>query len=72
MLFVKSIGSRLSGSRTAYAYLARTIPRFYPPEELADIMRQAGFNRALKSMPFGHGQSSKALPFERLIANPLH
>jgi len=45
MLFVKSIGSRLSASRTAYAYLARTIPRFYPPEELADIMRQAGFKK---------------------------
>jgi len=44
-LFVKMIGSRISGSGTAYGYLARTIPRFYAPEELADIMRQAGFEK---------------------------
>ena len=42
-LSVKSIGGRISGSRSAYAYLAATIPRFYPPEELARILRQAGF-----------------------------
>ena len=42
-LFVKVIGGRISGSKDAYTYLATTIPRFYPPEELADIMRQAGF-----------------------------
>ena len=42
-LFVKAIGSRVSGSRTAYAYLAKTIPRFYAAEELAGIIRQAGF-----------------------------
>jgi demethylmenaquinone methyltransferase/2-methoxy-6-polyprenyl-1,4-benzoquinol methylase len=44
-LFVKAIGSRVSGSRTAYAYLASTIPRFYSAEELADVMRQAGFEK---------------------------
>ena len=43
-LFVEQIGGRISGCRTAYAYLARTIPRFYPAEELAGIMGQAGFN----------------------------
>jgi demethylmenaquinone methyltransferase/2-methoxy-6-polyprenyl-1,4-benzoquinol methylase len=42
-LFVKLIGGRISGSNKAYAYLAKTIPRFYPAEELADIMRSAGF-----------------------------
>jgi demethylmenaquinone methyltransferase/2-methoxy-6-polyprenyl-1,4-benzoquinol methylase len=42
-LFVKSIGGRISGSKAGYAYLAKTIPRFYAAEELADIMRQAGF-----------------------------
>ncbi|MDQ7780010.1 MAG: ubiquinone/menaquinone biosynthesis methyltransferase [Planctomycetota bacterium] len=42
-LFVEPIGGRVSGSRRAYAYLARTIPRFYGAEELADIMRDAGF-----------------------------
>jgi len=42
-LFVKFVGSRISGSNKAYAYLAKTIPRFYPAGELADIMRSAGF-----------------------------
>lgn len=42
-LFVGQVGGRISGSRRAYAYLAKTIPRFYPAEELAGIMRQAGF-----------------------------
>ncbi len=44
-LFVKSIGSRISGSRAAYTYLATTIPRFYSAQELADIMSQAGFDK---------------------------
>ncbi len=44
-LFVELIGSRISGHRTAYAYLAKTIPLFYPPEELGDIFRQAGFRK---------------------------
>jgi demethylmenaquinone methyltransferase/2-methoxy-6-polyprenyl-1,4-benzoquinol methylase len=44
-LLVRAIGSRMSGSRAAYAYLAGTIPRFYSAEELADIMRQAGFEK---------------------------
>lgn len=43
-LFVKAVGSRMSGTKAAYAYLASTIPRFYSAEELADIMRQAGFD----------------------------
>ena len=42
-LLVEFIGSRISGSKTAYAYLAKTIPRFYSAEELADIIREAGF-----------------------------
>lgn len=42
-LFIKSIGKWISGSKVAYAYLAHTIPRFYSPEELSDIMRCAGF-----------------------------
>ena len=35
-------------------------------------MIRSKFNLTLKSMPSGHGQSSKALPFERLIATPIH
>jgi demethylmenaquinone methyltransferase/2-methoxy-6-polyprenyl-1,4-benzoquinol methylase len=42
-LLVKPVGSLISGSRVAYAYLSRTIPRFYCPEDLAEIMREAGF-----------------------------
>jgi demethylmenaquinone methyltransferase/2-methoxy-6-polyprenyl-1,4-benzoquinol methylase len=45
-LFVRSLGSRISGSKPAYTYLARTIPRFYSPEELAGLMREAGFAEA--------------------------
>jgi demethylmenaquinone methyltransferase/2-methoxy-6-polyprenyl-1,4-benzoquinol methylase len=42
-LFVKPVGGLISGSYSGYAYLAHTIPRFYPPEELSKIMRTAGF-----------------------------
>jgi demethylmenaquinone methyltransferase/2-methoxy-6-polyprenyl-1,4-benzoquinol methylase len=42
-LFVAQIGGRISGCPTAYAYLAKTIPRFYPAKALAEIMQQAGF-----------------------------
>lgn len=42
-LFVKPIGSRFSGSRSGYAYLASTIPRFYHTKALTDIMHQAGY-----------------------------
>ncbi|MHC4309436.1 MAG: ubiquinone/menaquinone biosynthesis methyltransferase [Planctomycetota bacterium] len=42
-LFVKSIGSLISGSRSAYGYLGKTIPAFYAAEELAEIIRQGGF-----------------------------
>jgi ubiquinone/menaquinone biosynthesis C-methylase UbiE len=40
---VKPVGYRLSGSRAGYAYLSSTIPRFYGAEELAVLLRQAGF-----------------------------
>lgn len=53
-LFVKPVGGMISGSYTAYAYLAHTIPRFYPPEELSDIMCRAGFkNVTYKKLMFG-------------------
>ena len=44
-LFVRVVGGRISSSKAAYTYLATTIPRFYRAEELADIMRQAGFEK---------------------------
>ena len=42
--FVRPLGAALSGSRPAYAYLASSIPRFYEPERLAGLMREAGFS----------------------------
>jgi len=44
-LFVKMIGTRISGAKIPYAYLANTIPRFYQPEELTEILHQAGFKK---------------------------
>jgi demethylmenaquinone methyltransferase/2-methoxy-6-polyprenyl-1,4-benzoquinol methylase len=42
---VKPVGALLSGARPAYAYLSHTIPRFYPAEELATILGDAGFEK---------------------------
>jgi demethylmenaquinone methyltransferase/2-methoxy-6-polyprenyl-1,4-benzoquinol methylase len=42
-ILVRPVGSLISGSNVAYAYLSRTIPRFYTAEDLAGIMREAGF-----------------------------
>lgn len=42
-LLVRRTGARISGSETAYAYLASTIPAFYPAPALAVILREAGF-----------------------------
>ena len=53
-LVVKPVGGLISGSQSAYAYLTHTIPRFYPPEELSEIMNQAGFkNVTCKKLLFG-------------------
>jgi len=40
---VSPIGRLLSGSDTAYTYLSHSMRHFYSPEELAEIIRQAGF-----------------------------
>ncbi len=53
-LLVKLVGERISGSHKGYAYLANTIPRFYPPKELSDIMCRAGFkNVKYRKLLFG-------------------
>jgi len=44
-LFVKQIGSRMSGSLNGYLYLSKTIPKFYTAHELAEIMNSAGFQK---------------------------
>ncbi len=43
-LLVAQIGGRISRSKKAYGYLAKSIPLFYSAEELADIMLQSGFD----------------------------
>jgi demethylmenaquinone methyltransferase/2-methoxy-6-polyprenyl-1,4-benzoquinol methylase len=40
---VEPLGHLLSRSKSGYAYLAHTIPRFYRAEEFAGIVRRAGF-----------------------------
>lgn len=53
-LFVKPLGGLISGNYPAYAYLAYTIPRFYAPEVLSAIIRQAGFEKVTyKKLLFG-------------------
>jgi demethylmenaquinone methyltransferase/2-methoxy-6-polyprenyl-1,4-benzoquinol methylase len=53
-LVVRRMGRLLSGSNNAYTYLSETIPRFYPPEELADCLYEAGFGKVhFKKMLFG-------------------
>jgi len=61
-LFVKSIGTSISGSKDAYTYLATTIPRFYSAQELADIMRSAGFDKVtFKQCLFGAAAIHQAM-----------
>lgn len=61
-LFVKQLGNRISGARTAYGYLASTIPRFYGAEELAQIMREAGFDEvSFKRLLFGAAAIHQAI-----------
>jgi len=53
-LFVKPVGGLISGSCRGYAYLKHSIPRFYQPEELRDIIRKAGFkNVTYRKLLFG-------------------
>ncbi|MFW9975767.1 MAG: ubiquinone/menaquinone biosynthesis methyltransferase [Candidatus Thorarchaeota archaeon] len=42
---VKLVGRMLSGSKTGYAYLAHTVPRFFNAEELSTILYETGFSR---------------------------
>ena len=44
-LVVSPVGAFLSGSSAGYKYLSFTIPRFYPAEELAQHIQEAGFSR---------------------------
>jgi demethylmenaquinone methyltransferase/2-methoxy-6-polyprenyl-1,4-benzoquinol methylase len=42
-IFIRRIGTAISGSKSAYAYLAATIPKFYPAKELKQILIESGF-----------------------------
>jgi demethylmenaquinone methyltransferase/2-methoxy-6-polyprenyl-1,4-benzoquinol methylase len=42
---VRHLGAFISGSRTGYSYLSRTLMRFYGAEELSAIIGEAGFRR---------------------------
>jgi len=44
-LTVRQLGTALTGSKAGYAYLANSIPRFYEADELAKILREAGFDK---------------------------
>jgi demethylmenaquinone methyltransferase/2-methoxy-6-polyprenyl-1,4-benzoquinol methylase len=51
---VRRVGSRISGSTAGYAYLSTTIPKFYGAEELAAILKEAGFAPvSVKRLLFG-------------------
>lgn len=43
-LTVYPTGGALSGAWTAYRYLSQTIPRFYDADQLATILKEAGFD----------------------------
>ena len=59
---VKQIGTLISGSKAGYGYLAGTIPRFYRPEELADILKEAGFSTVtFKRLFFGIAATHRAV-----------
>ena len=40
---VYPIGRFVSGSKSAYSYLSRSMQRFYSAEQMAEILKQAGF-----------------------------
>jgi ubiquinone/menaquinone biosynthesis C-methylase UbiE len=43
---VKPLGTFISGSKSGYAYLSYTVPRFYSADEFVQILREAGFRSA--------------------------
>ncbi len=51
---VKPLGSLISGSKSGYAYLSYTVPRFYPADQFVRILINAGFkNAGFESMTLG-------------------
>jgi demethylmenaquinone methyltransferase/2-methoxy-6-polyprenyl-1,4-benzoquinol methylase len=51
---IKLIGRIISGSKTGYAYLAHTVPRFFDAEVLSGILYESGFSKVkFVTMTFG-------------------
>lgn len=44
------IGGMISGDAAAYAYLPKSVARFFRPDELAGVMKQAGFESVRYSL----------------------
>jgi demethylmenaquinone methyltransferase/2-methoxy-6-polyprenyl-1,4-benzoquinol methylase len=42
-LFIKPVGTAMTGSRTAYGYLAGSIPRFHGAREFEELLLEAGY-----------------------------
>ena len=62
---VSPIGRLVSSSDTAYTYLSHSMRHFYSPEELAEIIRQAGFCEvSFNRMLFGAVAIHKAIKRE--------
>ncbi len=59
---IKLVGRIISGSKTGYAYLAHTVPRFFNAEALSDILYESGFSRVnYITMTFGAVAIHKAV-----------
>lgn len=51
---IKLLGRIISGSKTGYAYLAHTVPRFFNAEALSVILYESGFSKVnYVTMTFG-------------------
>ena len=53
-LYVKNIGTLISGNKGAYTYLAESAARFYTPEEIRGMLRETGFD-SVRYRPFLFG-----------------
>ena len=51
---IKLLGRIISGSKTGYAYLAHTVPRFLNAADLTDVLLESGFSQVdVVTMTFG-------------------
>jgi demethylmenaquinone methyltransferase/2-methoxy-6-polyprenyl-1,4-benzoquinol methylase len=51
---IRLLGRIISGSKTGYAYLAHTVPRFFSAEDLTKVLYESGFSKVnCVTMTFG-------------------